>query len=119
MEQQRGGAMAEEGDVSPEKASSSRILQRRGLKVEAAGMAWRWLPGSTGYGALDSTSQLLTSSVFNSDVSLLLHKPLPVERASVKCPALLYNALHYKGSSENNQDSFLTLGLLNYVFDPV
>lgn len=73
--------MAEEGDVRQEKASSSCVLQRRGVKVEAVGIAWQWLPGSTGCGALDNTSQLPTSSVFNSHVLLLPHKPLPVGRA--------------------------------------
>ena len=118
-EAQHGGGAAEEGDGSLEEASTSRFLQRRDVKPEAAGKARWWLPGSTGYGAPGSTLPLPTSSVFTSHVSLLPCKPLPVGRTSVQCPALLYNTLHYKGCSENNQDCFLTLGLLNFVFSPV
>lgn len=83
VEEQQVGGMAEEGDGSLQKASASCVLQHRDVKPEAAGKVRRWLPGSTGYGALGSTLLLPTSTMFNSHVSLLPCKPSPVGRTSV------------------------------------
>lgn len=52
VEEHHVGGTAEEGHGSLGEASTGCVLQQRDVKLEAAGKALWWLPGSTGYGTM-------------------------------------------------------------------